>query len=71
MDADQESKLPAYGRANIPEVWVVNLAELTAEVYREPHFTGYGSKVVLRAGDQARPLAFPDVAVDVAELLKR
>jgi Uma2 family endonuclease len=51
-------------------VWIVNLNELTLDIYREPHFTGYGSKTVLRAGDQARPLAFPDVAVDVAELLK-
>ena len=67
---DREDKLPAYGRAGIPEVWIVNLADLTIEVYREPHFTGYGSKTILRTGDQARPQVFPDVAVDVAELLK-
>jgi Uma2 family endonuclease len=70
LETDQEDKLPAYGRAGVPEVWIVNLNELTLDIYREPHFTGYGSKTVLRAGDQARPLAFPDVAVDVAELLK-
>jgi Uma2 family endonuclease len=64
-------KLPAYGRAGIAEVWIVILNELTVEVYREPHFTGYGSKMILRAGDQAMPPAFPDGAVDVAELLKR
>jgi Uma2 family endonuclease len=51
-------------------VWIVDLNHLTIEVYREPHFTGYGSKQVLRAGDQARPSAFPDVVLDVAELLK-
>ena len=71
LEADQEQKLPAYGRAGISEVWIVNLAELVLEIYREPNFTGYGHKTVLRAGDQARPLAFPDVAVDVAELLKK
>jgi Uma2 family endonuclease len=71
LDYDRENKLPAYGRAGIAEVWIVNLADLTIEVYREPHFTGYGSKTVLRAGDQATPQAFPDVALDVAELLKR
>ena len=71
LDHDREKKLPAYGRAGIAEVWIVNLNELTVEVYREPNFTGYGSKAVLRAGDQAKPLAFPDAAVDVAELLKR
>lgn len=71
LDLDREEKLPAYGRAGIPEVWIVNLNNETIEVYREPHFTGYGSKTVLRAGDHASPAAFPDVSVDVAELLKR
>jgi hypothetical protein len=71
LETDQEDKLPAYGRAGVPEVWIVNLNELTLDIYREPHFTGYGSKAVLRAGDQAKPLTFPDVTVDVGELLKR
>ncbi len=71
LDLDREEKLPAYGRAGIPEVWIVNLNNETIEVYREPHFTGYGLKAVLRAGDHASPAAFPDVSVDVAELLKR
>ena len=66
-----EEKLPAYGRAGIAEVWIVNLNDATIEIYREPNFTGYGSKTILRAGDQARALAFPDAVVDVAELLKR
>ena len=71
LEADQEDKLPAYGRAGVPEVWIVNLNELTVEFYREPHFAGYGSKTVLHPGDQAAPLAFPDAVVDVGELLKR
>ena len=71
LELDREEKLPAYGRAGIAEVWIVNLNDETIEVYREPHFTGYSSKVVLQAGDQASPAAFPDVAVDVAELLRR
>ncbi|MDE3068243.1 MAG: Uma2 family endonuclease [Verrucomicrobiota bacterium] len=71
LNYDREEKLPAYGRAGVAEVWIVNLNELTLEVYREPNFTGYGSKTVLRAGDRAKPLAFPDAVVDVAELLKR
>jgi Uma2 family endonuclease len=70
LDYDHAEKLPAYGRAGVAEVWIVNLQNLTFEVYREPHFTGYGSKTVLHAGEQAKPLAFPDAVVDVAELLK-
>jgi Uma2 family endonuclease len=68
---DLEKKLPLYGRAGVVEVWIVNLEELAVQINREPHFSGYASKTVLRAGDQARPLAFPDTVVDVAELLKR
>ena len=71
LEYDREEKLPAYGRAGIVEVWIVNLRDATLEVYREPHFTGYGSKTILRAGSQAAPLAFPDAVVDVGELLKR
>jgi len=71
LDYDREQKLPVYGRAGIPEVWIVNLRDQSIEVYREPHFTGYGSKTILRAGDQAKPQAFHDVTVHVAELLKR
>ncbi len=71
LDYDRMEKLPAYGRAGVAEVWIVNLNDATIEVHREPHFTGYGSKTILRAGSQAAPLAFPDAAVDVAELLKK
>jgi len=70
LTTDREQKLPAYGRAGIAEVWIVNLVNLTIEIYREPHFNGYGAKTILCAGDQARPLAFLDVAVDLSELLK-
>jgi Uma2 family endonuclease len=71
LEADLADKLPAYGRAGVPEVWIVNLSDLTLEIYREPHFTGYASKTILRAGDQVSPQEFPDAVVDVAELLKR
>ena len=71
LETDRGEKLLAYGRAGICEVWIINLAELMVEIYREPSFTGYGSKTILRAGDKAAPLGFPDAAVDAAELLRR
>jgi Uma2 family endonuclease len=71
LTTDLEKKLPAYGRAGVTEVWIVNLDEAVIEIYREPHFNGYGTKTVLHAGDQGHPLAFPDAVVDVAGLLKR
>jgi Uma2 family endonuclease len=71
LEKDQEKKLPAYARAGIAEVWIVNLNELTIEVYRQPNFAGYTSKAISQAGDKASPQRFPDEMVDVAELLKR
>jgi|ERR1700722_3295454 len=71
LGLDRTDKLSAYGRAGISEVWIVNLVETVVEIYREPHFTGYGSKTILKAGDNAQPLAFSDVSVNVGELLKR
>ncbi len=71
LDYDRGEKLPAYGGAGVPEVWLVDLRELTLEVYRQPHLTGYGSTTLLRAGDKASPLAFPDVTIDVADLMKQ
>ena len=71
LTTDREDKLPAYGRAGVREVWIVNLAELTIEVYREPHFTGYGSRFIQGVGDRISPQVFPDVVVEVAELLAR
>ena len=71
LEFDRTEKIPAYGASGISEVWLVNLPEQKIEVYREPHFTGYASKSVLAPGQTARPSAFPDVMVDVAELLRQ
>jgi hypothetical protein len=70
LDYDR-NKLSIYGRASIPEAWIVNLEAATIEVYREPNFTGYGSKMVLGIGKQAKPQAFSNIAVDVREILKK
>ena len=68
---DREIKLPAYGRAGICEVWIVDLVDQVVEIYREPNFNGYSSKTIMRAGDQAKAQAFPEVGIDVAQLLRR
>jgi Uma2 family endonuclease len=71
LDFDRGKKLQVYARAGIAEVWIINLPESVIEVYREPHFTGYEKKTVLRAGDKAAPAAFPRDALDIAELLRK
>ena len=70
LETDRNEKLPAYARFRIPEVWIVNLVDRTIEIYREPELSSYGLKTVLRYGGKASPAAFPDVTVDVAELLQ-
>jgi Uma2 family endonuclease len=69
LEMDRAEKLPAYGHAGIPEVWIVNLRDKIIEIYREPHFSGYGSRKILNASEQASPLAFPEIHVDGAALL--
>jgi Uma2 family endonuclease len=71
LETDRTEKLPAYGRAGVTEVWIVNLNNSTIEIYREPHFTGYARKTIVGPGQSAAPLAFPDAILDVTELFKR
>ena len=71
LQLDRREKLPAYGRAGIPEVWIVNLVEGAVEVYREPHDAGYGTTSILRPGDTAAPLSFSNASINVARLLSR
>jgi Uma2 family endonuclease len=71
LETDREVKLPAYGRAGIAEVWIVDLVNGTLEVYREPHDAGYANTQVLHEGESAAPVRFPDAVIEVAKLLRR
>jgi Uma2 family endonuclease len=66
---DRTVKIPMYARAGIQEVWLVNLVGREIEVYREPTAAGYRVMTRLFPGDAAVPLAFPDVAFAVDDLL--
>lgn len=69
LQYDRQVKMPMYARAGIPEVWLVNLAERHVVVYRDPSPAGYRTAHVARPGDDIRPLAFPELAVAVADIL--
>lgn len=66
---DREVKAPLYARAGIREYWIVDLAEETLEVYRDPRPDGYRLIHRLRSGDHMAPEAFPDVEVAVDDVL--
>ncbi len=69
LATDRDEKVPAYGKAGVPEVWIVNLRDKVVEVCREPHYTGYGSRQIFGAGQTVSPQAFSDARIDVGELM--
>jgi len=67
-----KSKAALYARAGIPEYWIVNLAESTVEVHREPDpATGsYRARSVVPSGGTLTPTTVPAVRIDVADLFR-
>jgi Uma2 family endonuclease len=66
---DRTLKLPLYARAELREVWLVDLAAQAVEVYRRPALRGYRQEQRLVAGRALAPLAFPRLRFRVRELL--
>jgi len=76
LDFDRRHKGSLYARAGVQDYWIVNLADRTLEVYRDPGPDGsapygwrYRSVAVLRPPDAVVPLAFPSSRIAVADLL--
>lgn len=68
---DREVKLPAYARAGIPEVWIVDLEEDQVELYRSPAQGEYRESRTLKRGSEEpfSPQAFPALKLTVAQVL--
>jgi len=66
---DREIKAHIYGRAGVPETWVLNLPEDCIERFTAPGPQGYARHEILRRGDKVSPIALPDVELAVDELL--
>ena len=66
---DRTTKIPLYARSNIPEVWLVILAENIIEMYAQP--AGETSREVSQAGPGAIAVAhnIPDLAIPVDSIL--
>jgi Uma2 family endonuclease len=65
---DRGLKAGLYAEAGISDYWIVNIPERVIEVRRDPQGGSYRSLVVLGSGQEARPLAFPDVVLPVLRL---
>jgi Uma2 family endonuclease len=68
LDKDLGIKADIYAEADIPEYWVNNLKENVLIVFRDPVEGKYQSRQEFTIGT-INPLAFPDVAIEVARLL--
>ncbi len=66
---DRQTKAPMYAAAGIPDYWIVDLGHDHVLVLRDPTPTGYATTRVYRRGEQLRPLAFPDLAVRIDDIL--
>jgi len=66
---DRNTKVPLYAKAGIQEYWIVDLIHGEILVHREPSKTRYRGIQNLKPGDTIAPLAFPDVALAIADLL--
>jgi Uma2 family endonuclease len=68
LDYDRAEKARLYGRAGIPEYWIVNLRERILEVHRAPSSGGYDDVTSFGARAEISPLEIGRAA-SVAELL--
>jgi Uma2 family endonuclease len=66
---DRRVKSTLYGSSGITEYWLVNLPARRIEVYREPRQDGYRTVTYYTPGETLSLLAFPDVVVNVEEIL--
>lgn len=66
---DRVRKVPAYARAGIPELWIVNWPEQTIERWAEPADGEYRQHDVFSRGQSLAPRAFPDCQLAVDDVL--
>jgi Uma2 family endonuclease len=69
LDYDRVTKAAIYAQAGIADYWIVNLVDAQLIVLRQPVEGGYRSVRTLTREDSLSPLAFPDIAISVGEIL--
>jgi len=63
------AKLPAYARAGLQEVWLVDIPHDVVFVHQDPVDDEYGMIRAFRRGERINPLRIPELAVEVDEIL--
>ena len=65
---DRAEKVPRYGRAGIPETWLVDVEAGTVTVYTDPGPAGYARQQVQRRGERMVASSVPDLALAVDDI---
>jgi Uma2 family endonuclease len=68
LSIDRGKKAKLYAQGGIADYWIVNIPQRCLEIRRDPEGETYRTVQVLHPGEEARPLAFPDVALAIARL---
>lgn len=66
---DRALKLPLYARAELREVWLVDLKAHAIEVYTRPALRGYREQATIGRSRVLSPRAFPRVRFRTSEIL--
>lgn len=68
LSKDRGIKARLYAEAGVADYWIVNVNDRSVEVRRDPRGSEYGTVEIFRAGQDVRPLAFPDAALPVSRV---
>jgi Uma2 family endonuclease len=70
LDSDCGEKADLYAVAGIQDYWVVSLPENLIHVYRQPQGGSFAEHFTVAIGDVLHPLAYPQVPLNIADLLR-
>ena len=66
---DRELKAPLYALSGIRELWIVDVDARRIILFRDPSADGYATHAIADVGDTLHPLAFPDLAIEVGDIV--
>lgn len=69
LSYDRNRKAKIYAKAGISEYWIVNLNQQQVIVLRDPLGEDYQTERILEATETIAPLAFPEIAIKLQNML--
>ena len=69
LSYDRNNKGMSYAKSAIVQYLILNLNKMEIEDYREPGADGYRQKQTYKAGQNFKLVAFPDITIEVSDLL--